>query len=67
MSQPDNPDLLYGSPAIAGFLGLTEKQCRHRIEAKVIPTFKMGGTTCALRSKLLQWLSDQAEGGESNA
>ncbi len=37
-------DLLYGAPAIAGYLGLTEKQARHRVEAGNIPAFKIGGT-----------------------
>ena len=53
-------DLIYGAPAIASFLGLKEKQCRHRIEAGLIPTFRMGGTICALRSQLNVWLREQA-------
>lgn len=62
--------LLYGSTAIAEFLGLTLKQCRHRIEAGIIPTFKIGGTTCATRDGLRDWLDAQArrviEGGQAN-
>jgi hypothetical protein len=69
--QPDTPagrgpnfgetsasDLLYGAPAIAGYLGLTEKQARHRIEAGNIPAFKIGGTVCARQSSLSTWLAN---------
>jgi len=55
-------DLLYGVPAIAEHLGLREKQCRSRIEAKQIPTFKMGGTLCARKSTLKAHF-DKLEGG----
>ena len=61
------PDLLYGAPAIASFLGLKEKQCRHRIEKGLIPTFRIGGTICALRSQLNAWLHEQASGARSGA
>lgn len=52
------PDLLYGVKAIAEHLGLDEKTARHRVDRKVIPTFKMGGTVCARRSTLDGWLAD---------
>ncbi len=56
----DKADLLYGAVAIATYLGLTEKQARHRIEVGAIPTFKLPGTrtVCARRSTLTTWLAD---------
>lgn len=53
-------DVLMGAKAIAAFLGITEKQARHRIDAEVIPTFKMPGnsTICARRSSLTAWLAE---------
>ena len=35
--------LLYGAVAIAKFLGLTERQVRHRVADGELPTFKIGG------------------------
>jgi len=51
----DLSDLLYGAPAIAAHLGLSVKSVRHRIEAGVIPSFKIGGSICARRSSLDAW------------
>jgi len=61
------PDLLYGAKAIADFLGLTEKQARNRIEAGVIPIFRMGGTICARRSTLTAWLTSLDDSSASGA
>lgn len=52
-------DLLYGAAPIADFLGMTEKQARHRIERGQVPTFRIGGTVCARRSTLNAWLAEQ--------
>ncbi|KNY13097.1 hypothetical protein AKG11_30975 [Shinella sp. SUS2] len=52
-------DFLYGVPAIAGYLGMREKQVRNRIEQKVIPTFKIKGTICSRRSTLDAWVAEQ--------
>jgi hypothetical protein len=49
--------LLYGAPAIAQFLGLTERQVRHRVADGELPTFKIGGTVCARRASLVEWLA----------
>jgi excisionase family DNA binding protein len=49
--------LLYGAPAIAKFLGLTERQVRHRVADGELPTFKIGGTVCARRASLVAWLA----------
>lgn len=61
MTEEVDSDLLYGVPAIAKHLGLREAQCRNRIEAKTIPAFKIGGTICARKSSLKEWL-DKLEG-----
>ena len=45
--QDDGADLLYGVPAIAGFLGLRQRQARHQIEDGRIPVFRMGAIICA--------------------
>lgn len=45
-------DLLYGGPAIADYLGLTEDAVYHLARQKRIPTFRMGRTVCARRSTL---------------
>ncbi len=52
------PDLLYGVPAIASFLGLTDAQVYHLARGK-LPTFKIGGKVCARRSSLSDWLAEQ--------
>ena len=46
-------DLLYGVPKIAAFLGLTKRATYHLVEAKRIPTFKIGATVCARRATLI--------------
>jgi len=68
-TDPNAADLLYGVKAIAGFLGLTDRQAQHRIDAGDIPTFRLGGvkrgTICARRSSLRSWLAGlerQAQG-----
>ena len=53
-------DLLYGVPAIAEFLGLTERQARHHCDKGHIPTFRIGGTVCSRESAIMKWL-DQHE------
>ncbi len=63
MNAEANADLLYGVPAIAAFLQMRDKQVRHRIEAEIIPSFRIGGTVCARRSTLIAWIVDQ----EANA
>ena len=58
--QSENPGLLlHGAQAIAKFLGLTERQVRHRIADGILPTFKIGGTVCAVRTSLVDWLESQ--------
>lgn len=59
MSTIESSDVLHGAGAIAVFLGMTEKQCRHRIEEGTIPVFRIGMTICARRSTLVRWIADQ--------
>lgn len=58
MNDTSQTDFLYGAAAIAKALGITEKQARHRIESRDIPTFKVGGTICARRSSLARWMAE---------
>lgn len=45
-------DLLTGLSSIAAHLGWTKRQAEHRAASGEIPTFLIGRTVCALRSKL---------------
>jgi hypothetical protein len=49
----DAGQLLYGVPAIAKFLGLTERQVLHRARDGELPTFKIDGADCARRAFLV--------------
>ena len=49
-------DLLYGAGAIAEFLGLRERQVRHRCEKHEIPYFNIGKTMCSRKTTLMAWL-----------
>jgi hypothetical protein len=63
----DSGLLLYGASAIASFLGLTERQVRHRVRDGELPTFKIGGTVCARRASLIAWLSKREVEGQAAA
>ncbi|WP_024898809.1 hypothetical protein [Brucella rhizosphaerae] len=56
--EKEGADLLYGAAPIANFLGITEKQARHRIDDGHIPVFRIGGTICSRKATLTQWLVD---------
>ena len=60
-------DLLYGVKAIADYLNLREGQARHQIEEGRLPAFKMGGTFCATRSGLDQFLARSFQESASDA
>ncbi|TWF49640.1 excisionase family DNA binding protein [Neorhizobium alkalisoli] len=53
-------DLLMGAPAIAKFLGVTQRQVYRLTYEKIVPHFKLGGTVAARRSSLSAWMK-QAE------
>ena len=61
-SEDEPADLLYGVPAIADYLGLTQHQARHNIDKGRIPTFRMGAIICARKSSLVRWLDEQESG-----
>lgn len=52
-------DLLMGAPAIAKFLGVTQRQVYRLTYDKIVPHFKLGGTIAARRSSLCQWLAEK--------
>jgi hypothetical protein len=63
-STPAAGDLLYGARAIADFLGITPKATYHLVEAKRIPSFKIGKTICSRRSTLARAIEElEAEAG----
>lgn len=53
----DDADLLYGVPAIAGFLKVRPRQAYHLVEKGGLPTFRLTSTVCARRSTLKAWLA----------
>lgn len=60
MTAPDQPDLLFGTDAIAKHLGLTVRQVKHLHESgDGFPTFKQGRTVCARRSALASYFAQQ--------
>ena len=64
MSHADNDnnpagDLLLGAPAIASFLGVTQRQVYRLVGEGLVPSFKLGGTVSARRSTLSAWLAAQ--------
>ncbi|KQQ23721.1 hypothetical protein ASF53_05200 [Methylobacterium sp. Leaf123] len=68
MSEPSKPqsDLLYGVPAIAAFLRMRERQCRHRIDTGLIPAFRLEGTICSRESTLNVWLAEREAAGRED-
>ena len=52
-------DLLYGVPAIAAYLQMTQAQVYHLHNKGEIPTFKIGGKVCARRSTLARFFAEQ--------
>ncbi|WOS62163.1 hypothetical protein [Sinorhizobium fredii] len=63
---PIETDILSGIKNIARFLGLKPRQVSWHHERGNIPTFLLGHTVCARKSKLLQWL-DELEGEQAEA
>jgi predicted DNA-binding transcriptional regulator AlpA len=52
-------DLLMGAPAIAKFLGVTQRQVYRLTYDRIVPHFKLGGTVAARRSSLAAWMRQQ--------
>ena len=62
MNQPEPElDILSGHKAISTFLGLTTRQVEWHDEKGNLPTFKLGRTVCARKSKLLAWVQEQEQ------
>lgn len=62
MSAGLNDDLLYGAKPIAEFLFGSEKHTRkvyNLVEKEEIPIFRMGGTICARKSAIFNWIQKQ--------
>jgi hypothetical protein len=58
-SPAPRPALLYGASAIAGYLGMSEREVRHQIEATGLPVIRMGQRRLAARpERLVQWLDE---------
>ena len=55
----NDADLLYGVPAIAGHLGMTDPQVYHLHAGGKLPTFKIGAKVCARKSSLRAWAAEQ--------
>ena len=60
-------ELLYGAPAIAAFLGITERQARHLADKARIPTWKEGKLICARRASLEAWMLAREAAGRPAA
>jgi hypothetical protein len=57
--EPRSPRVLYGTAAIAGYLGLRPKQAEHLIAAKRFPTFRIGRRPAARPETLDRWLAEE--------
>jgi hypothetical protein len=64
-TEPDKR-LLYGTKAIAEFLGIKNRAALHLVETKRIPTFKVGRNICARPHAVLAAL-EALEAGEGPA
>ena len=54
-------DLLYGAPAIAEYLGVTDRVVYHRAETGEIPSFKIGKTICSRKTTLTEYMEALSE------
>ena len=62
---PKHVGLLLGTKAIADFLGVSKGHARSLIERRAIPTFKLDGTSCAIRASVFDHLKAlEAQHGE---
>ena len=52
----DQLDLLFGTRAIARYMGLSRGQARSLVVSRQIPCFELGGVTCARRSSIQRHL-----------
>ena len=55
-------DLLWGVPAIAKYVGLTERQARYKIDCGALPAGKSGGKFVASRKGLAEYFARVTSG-----
>ena len=51
-------DLLVGANAIGKFLGLTNRQVYRLVYDQLAPSFKLGGSIAARKTRLRDWMDD---------
>lgn len=56
---PTNGLMLYGTKAIAEFLGVRPRQALYMMEQGRLPHFKIGRALCANRKTVAEWLAAQ--------
>lgn len=54
--EPISADLLMGAPAIAKFLGVSQRQVYRLTYDGIMPHFKLGGTVAARKSSIVKWM-----------
>lgn len=59
----EDPDILYGVPAIAAHMRLKDRQVYHLKAAHGLPVFKIGKTVAARRSTLRRWIAEREGAG----
>ena len=62
-SHPPAGELLYGSAAIAAFLGIRQRQAYHLISTGGLPTFKIGDVVCARPDTVRAWIAEREAAG----
>ncbi|WP_104823093.1 DNA-binding protein [Rhizobium sp. NXC24] len=58
-------EILTGHKAIARFLGLSPRQVSWHDERGNLPTFRMGRTVCARKTKLVEWIEEKEQRSHS--
>ena len=58
-------EMLYGIPAIASAIGLTDRQVRWLIHSAQLPSFKIGRRVCSRRSSLAAWIEAREGAGRA--
>ncbi len=56
---PADGQILYGVKAIAGFMGIRDRQALGLIERGRLPHFRIGKIVCAKRAAVLLWIDVQ--------
>lgn len=64
MKNEGDSDLLYGVPAIAKHLGISDRAIYHLHGRGTLPTFKIGKVVCARRTTLATWIAEREAAGQ---